>query len=322
MRRLAFIVSLTLWALPAEAQFSTRPQAQPTLRTPTAPVQTQPAATPDGDLAFGAYQRGHFLTAFLEATKRIETTPDPEAMTLIAELYANGYGVPQDDAKAISWYELAAQRGDRNALFALGMSYIEGRAGRPRDPNQARPFFEQAAAKGHRSATYNLGIMTLSGQGVPADPSGAARWFQAAADLGSGDAQYAYGAMLKDGNGVDRDLRAAARYMRAAADQDITEAMIEYAIMLFNGQGTPRDEMAAAHYMRRAAFRGNPAAMNRFARMLATGRGVTADPVLAAQWHLLGRQLGANDDWLTDFVLKLDTVQRAAAERGLREWVK
>ena len=52
---------------PAQAQSSRQP-AKPEPQTATAPA---PSA-PDGDSAYGAYQRGHYLTAFAEATKRVE----------------------------------------------------------------------------------------------------------------------------------------------------------------------------------------------------------------------------------------------------------
>jgi len=54
------------------------------------------------DDAYGAFQRGYYLTAFNEATKRVDENKDPKAMTLLAELYANGFGVKQDDAKAVT----------------------------------------------------------------------------------------------------------------------------------------------------------------------------------------------------------------------------
>ena len=53
----------------------------------------------------------------------------PNAMTLLGELYANGFGVARDDNKAAEWYRLAAERGDRDAMFALAMFNIGGRAG-------------------------------------------------------------------------------------------------------------------------------------------------------------------------------------------------
>ena len=79
MKSAAALLAALLFALPALAQPA----------KPAVPI----------DSAFGAYQRGHFLTALKEATE-LAAKNDPKAMTLIAELYANGLGVGRDDAKA------------------------------------------------------------------------------------------------------------------------------------------------------------------------------------------------------------------------------
>src|SRR5262245_49632997 len=47
------------------------------------------------DQAYGAFQRGYFLTALALALPRAEAA-DPAAQTLIAELYAQGLGVGQN----------------------------------------------------------------------------------------------------------------------------------------------------------------------------------------------------------------------------------
>jgi TPR repeat protein len=85
------------------------------------PAAAQPAKPPARvDSAFGAYQRGHFLTALKEANE-LAAKNDPQAMTLLAELYANGLGVGRDDAKAAQWYQRAADLGDPQAMFALAI---------------------------------------------------------------------------------------------------------------------------------------------------------------------------------------------------------
>ncbi len=46
------------------------------------------------DLAFGAYQRGNFLYALMEAERRLDANPkDAAAMTLIGEIYRDGAAV-------------------------------------------------------------------------------------------------------------------------------------------------------------------------------------------------------------------------------------
>ena len=106
---------------------STKPSAAPSSAAAPATPEQSPAAATAGanavepDMAYGAFQRGYFLTAFALATHRVEDKGDIKAMTLLGELYAGGLGVPQNDAKAAEWYRLAAARGDRNAMFGLAM---------------------------------------------------------------------------------------------------------------------------------------------------------------------------------------------------------
>ena len=42
-------------------------------------------------------------------------------------MYANGRGVPKDDAKAVEWYQKAAVQGNAAAQSKLGFMYEAGR---------------------------------------------------------------------------------------------------------------------------------------------------------------------------------------------------
>jgi TPR repeat protein len=125
-------------ALPALAQSPPPspplPPAKPQ-QTP-APPQSSSNDANAPDLAYGAYQRGYFLTAFAEATKAVEQHGDVKAMALLGVLYSEGFGVPRDDAKAVQWFTLAAGRGDREAMFALANLKMSGRGG-PADKAEA-----------------------------------------------------------------------------------------------------------------------------------------------------------------------------------------
>src|ERR1700716_1595205 len=131
---------------PTPAPAPARKPAKPPAKPPSASPATQPAS-PGADLAFGAFQRGYFLTAFHEATKNVDQRQDPKAMTLLGELYANGLGVPANDVQAAKWYSLAADRGAREAMFALAMFRIGGRGG-PRDGAEAARLLAAAAKLG------------------------------------------------------------------------------------------------------------------------------------------------------------------------------
>src|SRR5262249_10825998 len=134
------------------------PAAKPPASKP-APQGPQPArGGREPDLAYGAYQRGYFLTAFAEATRRVDEKGDPRAMTLLGELYSNGLGVPLDEVKAAKWYRLAADRGDRDAMFALAIFHISRRGGL-HDRAEAARLLASAAKLGHAAAAYDLGLL-------------------------------------------------------------------------------------------------------------------------------------------------------------------
>lgn len=283
------------------------PQAEP--KPAPDPASIDPAKI---DLAYGAYQRGLFLTAFREATERVERDPqDAAAMTLLGELHAQGAGAKLDPARAAEWYRLAHARGDINATYRLGMARLGGE-GVPKDEARGRELLEEAAKGGQPLAAYNLALLLLT-SGEAKDLARAGELLRQAAEAEIPEAQQNYATLLRDGRGVPADPKAAfAMFTRAARNGDIA-AEVERAIMLFNGEGVAADEIEASRGFRRAAFRGNAVAQNRLARLYAVGRGVTRDPVEAAAWHLMAAGQGLSDSWLDTVLKELSPQDRARA---------
>jgi len=298
----------------------------PNFGTPSDPASVVPqAASQDqADLAFGAYQRGFYITAFREAMKRLAANPkDAAAMTLIGEIYREGYAVKQDSAEASHWYRLASGLGDREAAFALGVMLLNGAAGVPKDRAAAKAQFEIAAKKGQAGALYNLGVMAIEGEGGgKPDLVKAADLFRRAAEAGDENGAYSYGVMLREGRGAPLDITEAAHWLKRAADAGIIAGQVEYAIMLFNGVGVDRNEAAAAKIFLRAAARNNPIAQNRLAHLYVSGRGVPRDLVEAATWNRFAKAAGLDDPELDQATANLtpeenqrvnDLIRRQAA---------
>src|SRR5215831_4868777 len=332
---LGFLVgALAADRLEAQAPIAQAPAATPLPRQPPGakPAETKPPAWPpasgppvragrEPDLAYGAYQRGYFLTAFGEATRRVNEKQDPRAMTLLGELYANGLGVPLDEVKAAKWYQLAADRGDRDAMFALAIFHISRRGGL-HDRAEAARLFASAAKLGNAAAAYDLGLLYLEGQQFPQDFARAAELFKAAAQQGNAEAQYALATLYKDGKGVEKSLTEAARLLAAAALAENLDAQVEYAIALFNGTGLPaRDKVKAVALLRKAALRGSPIAQNRLAWLLSVGDGTAINPTEAIKWHLIARAGGKGDPDLDQFAAKQTPQIRAAAEKAAQPWL-
>lgn len=304
MRRAAAACLLAVVACGAAAQ------------TPDAPA---PAGSPPPDLAFGAYQRGNFLTALNEALKRLETNPnDAPAMTLLGVIYADGQATRRDPVEAARWFALAADRGDRQAQFSLALAYLRG-AGVAESRAKAREWFLKAAAQNHAGALYNLGLMALDDE--VQDFRAAADYFARGAAAGDLDAAYGLAVLYKEGSGVPKDRARAAEYFRQAAQEKHVAAMVEYAIALFNGDGAPKDEAGAAKYFARAAAMNSPVAQNRLARLYAVGRGVKADMVEAMKWHTLATANGLKDEWLDAKMPSLTQAEKAAVEEAVQRFV-
>jgi len=328
--RATAIIALVVAALPTGRPVPASAQTNPTAKPHSSPAKpaasatvTPPAiggAAEKPDLAFGAFQRGYYITAFGLATQHAADQDDPKSMTLVGELYANGLGVPEDDKKAAEWYKLAAGRGDANAMFALAMFRMEGRVG-PRDRVESAKWLAAAAKLGHPIAAYDLALLYMEGELFPQDFSRAAQLLRVAAQAGNPQAQYALGTLYKEGRGVTKDRREAVRLFALASLADETDAEVEYGIALFNGEDIERNQQLAADLFRKAALKGNPVAQDRLALILANGLGVKADPLEAAKWHLVSKAAGETDLVLDDFVSKLDASTRAAAEKAAKPWI-
>ncbi|VFU07343.1 Sel1 domain protein repeat-containing protein [Methylocella tundrae] len=302
-----------------QAQDETTEQNKEAAPQPSSPPKAD-ENTPD--LAFGAYQRGYYVTALAEAMKRIAANPDDAAaMTLVGELYAQGLGVRRDAKEAVRWYKLASDRGDRQATFRLALANLVG-DGTAKDRDEAQKLFEKAAAQDHPGALYNLGVMAIENKGgVAPDFTKAAKLFEQAADLGDSDAAYALGLLYRNGTGVEKSDERAAEWIARSAKDNNVPAEIEYAIMLFNGVGVPKDETAAAKLFLKAAARDNPVAQNRAARVLAAGRGLPKDMVEAMKWHILARAAGVKDKWLDGELAKLTPKEKEAVQAAVRQYI-
>jgi TPR repeat protein len=272
------------------------------------------AAQPFEDLAYGAYQAGHYRRAQTEALKRVEADHnDAAAMTLLGEIYRQGLGVAPDWKAATEWYEQADARGDINATFALATALLDESSGK-RDPARAGRLLEKAAAAGHPLANYNLALALLA-TGREADDKRAIASLEIAVKAEVGDAMYALGTLAKQGRGMPQSDEVAAGWMKKAVTAGNVPAEVEYAIMLFNGTGVAKDEEAAAKLFLRAAYRGNAIAQNRLAKLYQFGLGIPPDRIEAAAWHLAARSQGLDDTALDELFDRLNPEQKGRAAR-------
>lgn len=74
----------------------------------------------------------------------------------LGELFQQGVGVPVQPAKALYYYQIAADAGQRDAMFAMGYLYEGNFEGVPQDTELAEHWYDLAAKKGDPSALQRV----------------------------------------------------------------------------------------------------------------------------------------------------------------------
>lgn len=116
-----------------------------------------------------------------------------DSTTEMGVRYLLGRGVPQNDAKAFSYFKEAADNDDDPfATNEVAYMYAAGR-GTSRDYNQAFRYYQKAAEHGLASAQYNLGLMYARGLGTEQNSELAKQWYQKSASHGFEPAKVALG---------------------------------------------------------------------------------------------------------------------------------
>jgi hypothetical protein len=236
--------------------------------------------------------------------------------------------MPQRGANAIDWYRTAAEQGNSDAQYALGVMYADGQ-GVPQNYTQAVEWYRKAAERGNANAQSSLGLAYLNGQGIPRDYAKAVQWLGKAAEQGSTASQYDLGIMYADGQGVPQDYANAAQWYRKAAEQGNANAQSSLGFAYANGQGVQRDDAKAVQWFRKAAEKGDADAQYDLAVMYNSGRGVPRDDVMAYMWWMVAKADSSSRNYtygesvhqLTVSASLMTAEQIALADREASEWL-
>lgn len=284
--------------------------------SPTSDVDPKRFGATPSDEAFGAFQRGLYITALDLALPRAEKG-DAAAQTLAAEIYARGLGVRRDDNKAAELYAKAAAQGVAAAQFQYALYLMEGQVV-PKDEKRAAELMKAAADAGNRLAAFNYAQMLVGKDDSAQGLEKAYDYYEKAAEAGLADAQYAMSQAFANGvGGKVRNDAEARRWLELAARQNYDTAELELGTWLVEGRGGQADLEGGFRWLKRAAEGGNVAAENRLAKLYVNGIGTKADKVEAGAWYVLARRAGLSDPEMDIFFSDLSAEeQKNAIERA------
>ena len=143
---------------------------------------------------------------------------------------------PDNFGQSLSWQLRAAEAGNPQAQYVLGLTLEQGLKGEA-NKVEAAEWYAKAAAKGHTLAQMRLARMLYTGDGVARDVMGAARLYSEAASSGNAQAQYNYASLLESGSGVEKNLVLAATLYESAARQGVAPAQVGLAMLYARGAG-------------------------------------------------------------------------------------
>jgi uncharacterized protein len=97
-------------------------------------------------IAMSAYEQGNYQQA-LEQFTQLAQQNNAEAQYNLAFMYFGGEGIPQDDVKAVFWFEKAAKLAHAGAQDTLAYMYLHGRGLEP-STIEAYAWYRVAAENG------------------------------------------------------------------------------------------------------------------------------------------------------------------------------
>ena len=148
-----------------------------------------------------------------------------------------------------------------------------------RDHEAAEEWFKKAAEQGDANAQYNLGLMYEYGQGVDKDYLRALNLYQKAAYQGNSDAQYRAAGMYASGQIVPRNDALVLSLLEKSAAQG--NVLAQTALGLWYASGPLKDLAKAASWYQVAASNGSAESQHKLAKMYVTGNGVPKSNVVA-----------------------------------------
>ncbi len=202
----------------------------------------------------------------------IQLADNADAQTSLGFMYQHGQGCQKDDAKALEYYNKAAEAKQPYALFNLAILYMNGLGGVEHDQFKAHDLHLEAATLEVVPAMYEVALMLERGLGCIQNYSEAAFWYEEGAKRGHLECYNNLGVLYKDGMGVSEDEGRCFICFSKAAEGGLAQGYYNLGQLYDQGFGCEQDHDKALDLCRKAAYNGHEKAKEIIASLQEDGK--------------------------------------------------
>lgn len=175
---------------------------------------------------------------------------DKNAQFAVGRMFFEGRGVERSLSSAEEWYRKAADQGQAAAQFNLALLLVTD----PARSTEGLDLLKKSATAGNSEAQMTIGELYLRGNGVTQDFATAKGWFEKAAAQGEGGAYFALGQMYEGAVGVSKDTKKALDNYESGAKRDHMPCLLRLAAIYSNGiEGVEKNTDKAKEWLKMGA---------------------------------------------------------------------
>ncbi len=176
----------------------------------------------------------------------------------------------------------AAQQGDAQAQYRLGMAHVQGEL-RQANLTDAAKWFRLASEQDYALAKVRLAEMYLIGEGVEQDDSVGVALLHEAAELENPEALFVLAELYRLGEYVPKDPKRGMQYLQASARHAWDPARALYGAFLIDGRHVEQNIASGIHLVKLAAANQDPRGLYFLGLAYYEGKGVLRNDTLARQ---------------------------------------
>lgn len=181
--------------------------------------------------------------------KIVENTKSVFSSLLLNKCYSQGIGVQRNQEQAMKYLEVAAEGGNVDSQFSVGLYYLN-----KKQHDKAVEWFRRAAIQDNTAAIYHYGNLLFKGLGIAQDKQKGRQYMEIAGNRNFATACYQLGNIYLNGDGVEKDDAKAISYLKKAVAKRNLSAAWLLATCYLNGVGVTQDYYFATQWFAEVAL--------------------------------------------------------------------